>query len=63
MLVILMGIYLATMVFHRRAWINSVLLLLVLTLTGYWGGPLVALGGLGLTAMSWWTRPLTRTAL
>ncbi|MGO9917505.1 MAG: hypothetical protein ACLQIB_22735 [Isosphaeraceae bacterium] len=62
-LLVLVGIYLATAVLRRRAWIGSPALVLVLTVTGYWGGPLVALGGLGLTAMSWWTRPLRRTAL
>jgi hypothetical protein len=50
------GISLATVVFRRRAWIDSAVLLAVLFLTGYWGGPLVALGGLGLAATGWWTR-------
>jgi hypothetical protein len=50
------GISLASMVFRRRAWIDSVFLLLLLTLAGYWGGPYVALGGVGLSAAAWWTR-------
>jgi len=62
MLLVLVGISLATTVFRRRAWVDSVVLILVLTLTGCWGGPLVALAGLGLTATAWWTRPLRRTA-
>jgi hypothetical protein len=56
MLVVLVGIWLATMVFRRRAWIDSVVLILVLFLAGYWGGPVVLLGGLGITAAGWWAR-------
>jgi hypothetical protein len=61
-LVVLVGIWLVTSLIRRRVWIDSVVLLVVLTSTGYLAGPLVVLGGLGLTALAWWTRPLTRTA-
>jgi len=52
----LAGIVLATTVLGRRAWIDSAVLVLVLSLTGYWGGPVVLLGGFGMTALGWWTR-------
>jgi len=62
--VILLGavaaISLATVVLRRRAWTDSIALLLILILTGYWGGPVVLLAGLGITAAGRWAGRLER---
>ena len=50
----LLGASLLTAIPRRRAWIEAVGLGLVISLAGYWGGPVVFVGGLGITALGWW---------
>jgi hypothetical protein len=61
-----MGISLLATVFHRRAWVDLLAVTFCLAAAGYWGGPVVFLGAIGITGVAWWVgrgSPITQTAL
>jgi hypothetical protein len=46
---------LLTLIVRRRPWIEALAVISALALAGYWGGPVVLAGGLGLAAVAWLT--------